>query len=87
MEFGRRIFLLLFADGASAAGVLRGGTNLHAGAEPLFFEDHGWVKIKVPGKYVKPDLNIADGTKVMVEGGVVYRVKRNVTETVAIGPY
>ena len=105
-----------------------------AGAEPLFFEDHAWVKVKVPGKYMKevsvtewihkvdrvvnlpviktheyagysiclknfvgathfrqrpyivnalhweevvtelnlayrPDLNIADGTKVMVEGG------------------
>ncbi len=105
-----------------------------AGAEPLFFEDHGWVTVKVPGKYLKevsvtewirkvdrvvnlpviktheyagysiclknfvgathfrqrpyfvnalrweevvtelnlayrPDLNIADGTKVMVEGG------------------
>lgn len=105
-----------------------------AGAETLFFEDHGWVKVKVGGKYLKevsvtewiykvdkvvnlpviktheyagysiclknfvgathfgqrpylvnplrweevvtelnlayrPDLNIADGTKVMVEGG------------------
>jgi uncharacterized protein (DUF362 family) len=105
-----------------------------AGAEPLFFEDHKWVKVKVEGKYLKevsatewihkvdrvvnlpviktheyagysiclknfvgathfrqrpylvnplrweevvselnlawrPDLNIADGTKVMVEGG------------------
>jgi uncharacterized protein (DUF362 family) len=105
-----------------------------AGAEPLFFEDHKWVKVKVDGKYLKevsatewifkvdrvvnlpvikthqyagysiclknfvgathfsqrpylvnprrweevvaelnlawrPDLNIADGTKVMVEGG------------------
>ena len=33
MEFGRRIFLLLLAAGASAAGVFRGGTNLHAAAE------------------------------------------------------
>jgi uncharacterized protein (DUF362 family) len=105
-----------------------------AGAEPVFFEDHGWVKVKVGGRYLKevsvtewihkvdrivnlpvikthkyagysiclknfvgathfsqrpylvnpgrweevvtelnlayrPDLNIADGTKVMVEGG------------------
>lgn len=105
-----------------------------AGAEPLFFEDHDWVKVKIPGRYMKevsvtewirkvdrvvnlpviktheyagysiclknfvgathfrqrpylvnalhweevvtelnlayrPDLNIADGTKVMVEGG------------------
>jgi uncharacterized protein (DUF362 family) len=105
-----------------------------AGAEPLFFEDHAWVKVKVEGRYLKdvsvtewihkvdkvvnlpvikthryagysiclknfvgathisqrpyfvnvrrweevvtelnlayrPDLNIADGTKVMVEGG------------------
>jgi uncharacterized protein (DUF362 family) len=105
-----------------------------AGAEPIFFEDHDWVKVKVPGKFIqevsvtewirkvdrvvnlpviktheyagysiclknfvgathfrqrpyfvnalhweevvtelnlayRPDLNIADGTKVMVEGG------------------
>jgi uncharacterized protein (DUF362 family) len=105
-----------------------------AGAEPLFFEDHGWVRVEVAGRYLKevsvtewihkvdtvvnlpvikthryagysiclknfvgathisqrpyfvnvrrweevvtelnlayrPDLNIADGTKVMVEGG------------------
>jgi hypothetical protein len=33
MEFGRRIFLLLLAAGASAAGVFRGGTYLHAAAE------------------------------------------------------
>jgi len=33
MDFGRRIFLLLLAAGASAAGVFRSGTNLHAGAE------------------------------------------------------
>jgi uncharacterized protein (DUF362 family) len=33
MEFGRRIFLHLLAAGASAAGVFRGGTNLHAAAE------------------------------------------------------
>lgn len=33
METGRRIFLLLLATGASAAGVFRGGANLHAAAE------------------------------------------------------
>ncbi len=120
------------AKSMERTGILAAARN--AGAEPLFFEDHDWVKVKVPGTYLKevsvtewirkvdrvvnlpviktheyagysiclknfvgathfrqrpylvnalhweevvtelnlayrPDLNIADGTKVMVEGG------------------
>jgi hypothetical protein len=47
MEFGRRIFLLLLAAARDA------------GAEPLFFEDHDWVKVKVQGKYLK-EVSVTD---------------------------
>jgi uncharacterized protein (DUF362 family) len=123
--------------GATAKNMERTGilaAARDAGAEPVFFEDHGWVKVAVPGKHLaevsvtewvrkvdrvvnlpviktheyagysiclknfvgathfrqrpyfvnalrweevvaelnlayRPDLNIADGTKIMVEGG------------------
>src|SRR5512139_3629979 len=39
------------ADNMARTGILAAARG--AGAEPLFFEDHEWVKVKVGGRYLK----------------------------------